>query len=264
MPGTGKSSLAFAVASNFGLKIYCLSLSDRTLQDKDLPGLFSNFSPPALLLLEDIDSAGLNRESQVEGRDDNFKAQKRPEDTGNSTDKQASGHVTKSSITLSGLLNAIDGVVAPTGHILIMTSNRPETLDPALVRPGRVDANVEFTLASKDQAESIFKRMYNYKGDEDEASEKALPLTADELSQLAKSFAAKVPNGLFSPADIQDYIIVRRFNPQRAVDGADEWVEAQQAATKEKTKHEAAKQDDEEEFHDVAQNVGCNIAQTTS
>ena len=48
----------------------------------------------------------------------------------------------KDQLTLSGLLNVLDGVVDTPGRILIMTSNHPEMLDPALIRPGRIDKNI--------------------------------------------------------------------------------------------------------------------------
>lgn len=63
-------------------------------------------------------------------------------------------------VTLSGLLNAIDGVASQEGRVLIMTTNHPELLDDALVRPGRVDMKIEFTRASKDQIRELFVRMY--------------------------------------------------------------------------------------------------------
>lgn len=54
----------------------------------------------------------------------------------------------KSRLTRSGFLNAIDGVCGPTGHILIMTTNYPERIDPALTRPGRIDYKIEFTYST--------------------------------------------------------------------------------------------------------------------
>jgi hypothetical protein len=45
----------------------------------------------------------------------------------------------RSSISLAGLLNCIDGVIAQEGRLVFMTTNRPERLPKALVRPGRVD-----------------------------------------------------------------------------------------------------------------------------
>ena len=52
-------------------------------------------------------------------------------------------------ITFSGLLNALDGVAAQEGKVLVMTTNHVERLDPALVRPGRIDIRCYFGLASR-------------------------------------------------------------------------------------------------------------------
>ena len=59
-------------------------------------------------------------------------------------------HKPASQISFPGLLNAIDGVASHEGHILIMTTNYCERLDPALIRPGRVDVEIEFGYASKE------------------------------------------------------------------------------------------------------------------
>lgn len=45
-------------------------------------------------------------------------------------------------VYLQGLLNVLDGVVDTPGRIVIMTTNHPETLDPALIRPGRIDKRI--------------------------------------------------------------------------------------------------------------------------
>ena len=63
-------------------------------------------------------------------------------------------------ITLSGLLNALDGVSAQEGRLLFATTNRYQSLDPALIRPGRMDIHVEFRLASQYQAKELYKRFY--------------------------------------------------------------------------------------------------------
>ena len=75
-------------------------------------------------------------------------------------------------VTLSGLLNALDGIGAQEGRILFATTNNHAALDPALIRPGRMDAHIEFKFASKSQAEELFKCFYNP------------PTIADGVSQL--------------------------------------------------------------------------------
>ena len=71
-------------------------------------------------------------------------------------------------ITLSGLLNALDGPTATTGRILFMTTNFRNKLDPALIRSGRIDYEIEFRYVDAWQAERLFKRFYlSFRDDED-------------------------------------------------------------------------------------------------
>jgi chaperone BCS1 len=65
-----------------------------------------------------------------------------------------------SRVSLSGLLNALDGVGAQEGRILFATTNKYASLDPALCRPGRMDIHVEFKLASKYQARELYRCFY--------------------------------------------------------------------------------------------------------
>lgn len=113
-PGTGKTSLAKALSHHFELDIYVISLPDLK-KDNDLTTALSRIETPAILLIEDIDVASASKS--------------RDEEDG--------------TLSLSGLLNALDGVGTPHGLITIMTSNHPEILDPALTRAGRVDYKLE-------------------------------------------------------------------------------------------------------------------------
>lgn len=63
-PGTGKTSLSFAIAGVFGLDIYCVSLLEPTLTEEDLGLLFNSLPRRCVVLLEDIDSAGLIRHEE--------------------------------------------------------------------------------------------------------------------------------------------------------------------------------------------------------
>lgn len=63
-------------------------------------------------------------------------------------------------ISLSGLLNALDGIGAQEGRLLFATTNKYSSLDPALCRPGRMDVHIEFKLASKHQAQELYRRFY--------------------------------------------------------------------------------------------------------
>merc|ERR1712126_509906 len=63
-------------------------------------------------------------------------------------------------LTLSGMLNAMDGVTSSEGRILFMTTNYVDRLDPALIRPGRVDVKRETSYVSASQLSSMFSRFY--------------------------------------------------------------------------------------------------------
>lgn len=191
-PGTGKTSLSFALAGVFGLDIYCMSLSERTLSEEDLILLFNSLPKRCIVLLEDIDIAGVGRQKGDSQNGEAEKSKNASKDKkGDTIDEDKDGDVGATAsviakevakaiktasdssdrtsggrsandmgITMSGLLNAIDGVASQEGRILIMTTNYPENLDDALIRPGRVDMKIEFTLASKQQIREIFLRMY--------------------------------------------------------------------------------------------------------
>lgn len=124
-PGTGKTSAIKAIAHAVGSDLYAANLG--TLNDAGLAELVQGVQRsrnPAILLLEDIDSFDAARQ-----RDE--------DDEGDRTGATAG-------ISTTGLLNALDGVETPHGLITILTTNHPEFLDDALIRPGRVDKKVEF------------------------------------------------------------------------------------------------------------------------
>ncbi|KAA8564679.1 hypothetical protein EYC84_011584 [Monilinia fructicola] len=83
--------------------------------------------------------------------------------------------------SLSGLLNIIDGVASHEGRVLVMTTNHPEKLDEALIRPGRVDHQVAFTNATRRQIQEIFERMYC----KDPPREKLIAATSPATSPVA-------------------------------------------------------------------------------
>ena len=121
-PGTGKTSAARALACHLGLDIWYLPLSG-VKKDTDLIKIVLGVKGRSILLLEDIDifHAAISRK-------DDF-----------------------GTTTLSGLLNALDGIATPHGLITVMTSNEPEMLDPALLRSGRIDVSEYFGLAGPDE-----------------------------------------------------------------------------------------------------------------
>lgn len=135
-PGTGKTSIARALATHFGLDIYYMPLSD-IAADANLIQLVAGVGPQSLLLLEDIDVL-----HAAKSRDDE-----------------------KDKVTLSGLLNALDGVATPHGLVVVMTTNHLEKLDPALIRPGRVDRLELIDHLDDDQLSRLVRMFLGYTPD---------------------------------------------------------------------------------------------------
>jgi chaperone BCS1 len=113
-PGTGKTSLSFSLAGIFGLAIYCISLSEMALTESDLGTLFRRLPKRCIVLLEDIDSAGLRRE------DDALIPAIKSSD-GSDSESGSGGKTTGASmslISLAGLLNVIDGAGSHEVYII--------------------------------------------------------------------------------------------------------------------------------------------------
>lgn len=135
-------------------------------------------------------------------------------------------------LSLSTLLNVLDDIGSPEGRVLIMTTNHIEHLDPALIRPSRVDTKVEFRLADEDMIHQMFFFVYdpqsiNVTGDDE--SEHGVSRTRAEklcdLPQLAQEFVAKVPKLEFSSAEIMSLLLANKQSPRHAiasVDGEDQ------------------------------------------
>lgn len=243
-PGTGKTSLCSAAAGLLGLKLYLLNLNSSSLDEDGLVSLFNDLPRWCIVLLEDVDSAGITQKRTASSDDnkdtDNIAA---PSSTGMPPDENADAAPKSAKhekgITLSVLLNVIDGVAATEGRILVMTTNHADKLDPALLRPGRVDMAIEFGYASKSDIEELFSAIYmSLEGDlprldssssAAEMKEKgSVKEVADKESErvraLAKRFAASVPEDEFTPAEIQGFLLNHKGKPEEALDEVGEWV----------------------------------------
>src|SRR5215469_8231428 len=141
-PGTGKTSLVSAVAAHFALSVYCVHLSE--FNDRSLMAAVSQIPRDSVLLFEDIDcmKGGQKRESTGTEKQDGKKES------------------ANNGVTLSGLLNVLDGFFAPTGVLFMMTTNHVEALDPALLRPGRIDYKLYLGKASDSQKLDLYLRFF--------------------------------------------------------------------------------------------------------
>jgi mitochondrial chaperone BCS1 len=145
-PGTGKTSLVSAMAARFEMHIYAINLS--IFNDRTLTTAINDVPPNSLILFEDIDCMRSGKVRSAPGEvSGNAREDKKKEMAG-------------LGVTLSGLLNVIDGFSAPENVLFVMTSNVIESLDPALLRPGRVDYKLYMGRADDRQKVELYKRFF--------------------------------------------------------------------------------------------------------
>ena len=169
-PGCGKTSLITALAGQLEYSICILNLSERGLTDDRLNYLLTVAPSQSIILLEDIDAAFMSREESPQS-------------------KAAFDGLSR--VTFSGLLNMLDGVASAQGRILFMTTNYLERLDPALIRPGRVDVKEYIGYASDDQLKKAFANFYP------NSSQKQIELFVKNVRKHKKDVSMAAVQGFF-------------------------------------------------------------------
>jgi len=159
-PGTGKTSLESALGAKFGMSIYAVNLTE--LNDRTLKVAISSVPANSVVLFEDIDcmKAGNRRPETAEWAERGIQA------PGN----EKSDPADRLGVTLSGLLNVVDGFHAPENVLFVMTTNKIEVLDAALLRPGRIDYKLFLGKAAQVQKIELYRRFFP-EVSQDEASE---------------------------------------------------------------------------------------------
>lgn len=188
-PGCGKSSFITALAGEIEFSICLLNLSERGLTDDRLNHLLNVAPERSIILLEDIDAAFVSREDTT-------------------TQKAAFEGLNR--VTFSGLLNCLDGVASTEARIVFMTTNYLERLDPALIRPGRVDFKEYVGYCTKFHLEEMFKRFYGDGGDK---------ITSIAGQAYHQQFAERVLaiGKPVSPAQIQGYFMMHKMSTEEEV-----------------------------------------------
>lgn len=141
-PGTGKTSTIKCLANETGRHIFNINLNN-DITKTQLENLFFD----ELILLEGGQSLCIPLDQRIyvlEDIDCQNNIVKQRSDTKTNDDEVENSQ----SIDLSFLLNLLDGVLELPGRIVIMTSNHPEMLDYALIRPGRIDVIAKFSYCS--------------------------------------------------------------------------------------------------------------------
>ncbi|TPX36323.1 hypothetical protein SmJEL517_g01631 [Synchytrium microbalum] len=233
-PGTGKTSLINALSATFDRDLYYINLKD-VKDDNALQSCFSTVPKNSIIVFEDIDAqspivhtrdkrAGFLRQAKQEKRlaaltSKNTAADS---DSDNNNDRafsddsdsesgignlgmfgppKAPGFGGKlaellSSISLSTLLNCLDGYAMHEGTIIIMTSNHPEVLDPALIRPGRIDTHLELGYCTHYQLQHMYQSVLD-----------------DEEAKLSDITA--IPPRVIPPCEALRIMVLWRSDPEK-------------------------------------------------
>uniref|UniRef100_A0A674HT24 BCS1 homolog, ubiquinol-cytochrome c reductase complex chaperone n=1 Tax=Taeniopygia guttata TaxID=59729 RepID=A0A674HT24_TAEGU len=169
-----------ALAGELEYSICLLSLSDHSLSDDRLNHLLSVAPQQSIILLEDVDAAFVSRDLAAE----------------NPAVYQGMGR-----LTFSGLLNALDGVASTEARIVFMTTNYVDRLDPALVRPGRVDLKQYVGHCSRWQLARMFQRFYPEQP----------PAAAQNFAEQALAVSKEI-----SAAQVQGHFMLYKTDPEGA------------------------------------------------
>lgn len=140
VPGGGKTSLVKALACEFGMNICAININD--VSDKSLEKGLASTPKNSVVIIEDFDSGAATKN----------RAQTKVAVDGDSMMMQ--------SLTLTGLLNALDGVVPLDDCVVFLTTNHLDSIDPALYRKGRVDHLVEIGKVPADEVRRHTSHLY--------------------------------------------------------------------------------------------------------
>ncbi|KAH7389427.1 P-loop containing nucleoside triphosphate hydrolase protein [Phaeosphaeria sp. MPI-PUGE-AT-0046c] len=229
-PGSGKSSFSAALAGHLRCDIYHINLASNEINDSSLHHLFLGLPRKCIVVIEDIDSAGIGREHgtkqppppglpMLPGSTQSYDPPPPPPPSHEHISMMREKSSRRNTVTLSGLLNAIDGNSSQEGRLLIMTSNNPDALDDALTRPGRIDKRVYFGTMNKAASRSMYMRLIGRSAIAHDAA-----YTMEKIEQSATNFAAKLPVDTFTPAQVQNFLQGCRGDPLRVLEEIDAWV----------------------------------------
>lgn len=139
VPGTGKTGLIRHIAILLQLPVYSMNLSELT--DSDLFNLLATITEKSIVIFEDIDSSPATRDRDKLDKTTNVGGQRKE-------------------VTLSGLLNAFDGISALDEKLIFITTNHLGDLDPAIYRRSRVDILHELKEVNALAVEKHFTAVY--------------------------------------------------------------------------------------------------------
>lgn len=170
MPGTGKSSIGYALAHTFNLNIYKLDYKCLESESNFVKAI-NDIPSKSLVIIEDIDTYKFAKDRRNQKNNSN-PIEESAETLNNisknldtiltSTEGDDKSHSSLSlsslnSIQMESVLHALDGYTCLHGCIIIFTTNYMNRVDSAMLRPGRIDHHYEFTYADSNQIKNILE-----------------------------------------------------------------------------------------------------------
>ena len=229
VPGCGKTSTIKAIANYTQRHIVSVPLN-RIKTCKELLSIFyeeqiNHMNIPLskrLYVLEDIDcselkdivrdrSSGDNDQSKDSDQDSGTGAAIGDEETQNflnlfkgSPSKVGGFLKDKKQLTLAGILEVLDGVMEMDGRMLVITTNYPERLDAALIRPGRIDVKLKFERCTNQCLIQMYEHFFN---DRDLAS-----LWPEKFDKT------QLPDDIWTPAEATQILLNNIHDPHRGLE----------------------------------------------
>ena len=229
VPGCGKTSTIKAIANYTQRHIVSVPLN-RIKTCKELLSIFyeeqiNHMNIPLskrLYVLEDIDCSELKDIVRDRSSESNDESKDSDQDSGNGggiNDEETQNFLNllkgpktkvgdflkeKKQLTLAGILEVLDGVMEMDGRMLVITTNYPDRLDAALIRPGRIDVKLEFGRCTNQCLVQMYEHFFN-----DKDSSTLWPNTFDKST---------LPENRWTPAEATQILLNNIYSPHKGLD----------------------------------------------
>jgi DNA polymerase III delta prime subunit len=236
-PGTGKTSAVKCVASQINRNIYKITFNEENAGNDDYKRLMAETPKDSIILFEDIDPALLQEGGFIEkdcndmfnmaGKGGGGGGEENRKDTGDDEidNGRLPSHLSmmmyrnggmpkqKKRVSYGMLLDALDGITSNSGRITFITTNHPNKIGKALLRPGRIDKKFKMDYTTNDEICDYFKMYYDF-----------FSLDDDLVFKNAEKFIKKVrnhPSGCkISFAQLQQHLVRNLADIDSAVEKA--------------------------------------------
>ncbi|CAG8644496.1 7421_t:CDS:2 [Ambispora leptoticha] len=201
-PGTGKTSLINAISAHLNRDLYFINLKNVKL-DNELSSAFSGVPPNQIIVLEDVDTMSKvihKRARNSTSVISDSEIGPLPEDSSSKAGDKTSGTTGpsySSTFSLSTFLSCLDGHILSEGNIIIMTTNHVEQLDPAVIRPGRMDVRLNLGYCTHYQINKMYRSVLE-----------------DKTAEFPKETLDKIPELILPPCEVMMKMVLYRSEPE--------------------------------------------------